>query len=83
MGGIYWGYQVIGQFQSEEEIRNYPVNLDGNNNRTLLPGDFIYKDVNGDGIINGMDERPIGYPEGWALSCHLVVILVCSGRALT
>ena len=65
-GGIYWGYQVIGQFQSEEEIRNYPVNLDGNNNRTLLPGDFIYKDVNGDGIINGMDERPIGYPEGWA-----------------
>ena len=65
-GGIYWGYQVIGQFQSEEEIRNYPVNLDGNNNRTLLPGDFIYKDVNGDGIINSMDERPIGYPEGWA-----------------
>lgn len=82
-GGIYWGYQVIGQFQSEEEIRNYPVNLDGNNNRTLLPGDFIYKDVNGDGIINGMDERPIGYPEGWAPTCHLVVILVCSGRALT
>ena len=22
--------------------------------------------MNGDGIINGMDERPIGYPEGWA-----------------
>lgn len=65
-GGIYWGYQVIGQFQSEEEILNYPVNLDGQNNRTLLPGDLIYKDVNGDGIINGMDERPIGYPEGWA-----------------
>lgn len=26
-GGIYWGYQVIGQFQSEEEIKNYPVNI--------------------------------------------------------
>lgn len=65
-GGIYWGYQVIGQFQSEEEIKNYPVNLDGQGNTTLLPGDLIYKDVNNDGVINGMDERPIGSPEGWA-----------------
>ena len=65
-GGIYWGYQVIGQFQSEEEIKNYPVNLDGQGNTTLLPGDLIYKDVNNDGVINGMDERSIGFPEGWA-----------------
>lgn len=65
-GGIHWGYQVIGQFQSEEEIKNYPVNLDGQGNTTLLPGDLIYKDVNNDGVINGMDERPIGFPEGWA-----------------
>lgn len=65
-GGIYWGYQVIGQFQSEEEIKNYPVNLDGQGNTTLLPGDLIYKDVNNDGVINGMDERPIGFPDGWA-----------------
>ena len=60
-GGVWWGYQVIGQFQSEEEIRNYPINNDGENNRTQLPGDLIYKDVNGDGIINSMDERPIPY----------------------
>jgi len=65
-GGTWWGYQVVGRFQSEEEIRNHPVDIDGQNNRTLLPGDFIYKDVNGDGIINGMDERPISYPTGWA-----------------
>ena len=65
-GGVWWGYQVIGQFQSEEEIRNYPINNDGENNRTQLPGDLIYKDVNGDGIINSMDERPIGYPTGWS-----------------
>jgi len=65
-GGIWWGYQVVGRFQSEEEIRNYAINNDGSNNRTQLPGDFIYKDVNGDGVINGMDERPIGYPTGWA-----------------
>ncbi|PWG81257.1 SusC/RagA family TonB-linked outer membrane protein [Pararcticibacter amylolyticus] len=65
-GGVWWGYQVIGRFKSEEEIRNYPINNDGNNNRTQLPGDLIYKDVNNDGIINWMDERPIGYPTGWA-----------------
>lgn len=65
-GGIWWGYQVVGRFQSQEQIDNYPVDMDGQNNRTLLPGDFIYKDVNGDGIINSMDERPIGYPTNWA-----------------
>jgi TonB-linked SusC/RagA family outer membrane protein len=60
--GIFWGQQVIGQFQSMDEISNYPVNIDGEGNRTLLPGDFIYKDVNGDGLINALDQRPIGYP---------------------
>jgi TonB-linked SusC/RagA family outer membrane protein len=59
--GIRFGYEVIGQFKSMEEIENYPVNIDGAGNRTLLPGDLIYRDVNGDGIINAMDERPIGY----------------------
>jgi TonB-linked SusC/RagA family outer membrane protein len=61
---INWGYQVIGRFQSQSEIDGYKINNDGQGNRTQLPGDFIYKDVNGDGIINGMDERPIGYAEG-------------------
>ncbi|MEC5146475.1 TonB-dependent receptor [Chitinophaga sp. 212800010-3] len=59
--GIYWGYEVIGQFKSQDEINNYKVNVDGRGNTTLLPGDFIYKDVNGDGIINDYDVRPIGY----------------------
>lgn len=65
-GGVWWGYQVAGRFESEEQIRNHPINNDGNNNRTQLPGDLIYKDVNGDGVINDMDQRPIGYPTGWA-----------------
>lgn len=58
---ITWGYQCIGQFQSWEEIANYPVNNDGHGNTTLRPGDLIYKDVNNDGVINDMDKRPIGY----------------------
>ncbi|HTG55713.1 MAG TPA: hypothetical protein VL943_05575, partial [Niabella sp.] len=61
---IQWGYEYIGQFQSVEQIANYPVDIDGQNNTTLLPGDFIYKDQNGDGVIDGLDERPTGYGEG-------------------
>jgi TonB-linked SusC/RagA family outer membrane protein len=58
---VSFGYQVIGQFKSLDEIENHPVNIDGQGNRTLLPGDLIYLDVNGDKIINALDERPIGY----------------------
>jgi TonB-linked SusC/RagA family outer membrane protein len=61
---ITWGYEVVGQFQSQEEINNYHVNIDGQGNRTLLPGDYIYKDINGDSKIDGYDERPIGYGTG-------------------
>jgi TonB-linked SusC/RagA family outer membrane protein len=59
--GIYWGYQVTGQFQSQAQIDNYKINNDGKGNKTQLPGDFIYKDQNGDGVINQLDQRPIGY----------------------
>ena len=61
---IAWGYETVGQFKSFEEINNYPVNIDGQGNRTLLPGDLIYKDFNNDGMINDYDQRPIGYAEG-------------------
>ncbi len=60
--GIFWGYETVGQFKSFDEINNYTVNNDGQGNKTMLPGDLIYKDVNGDGLINGYDERPIGFP---------------------
>ncbi len=58
---IDWGYEVDGQFSSMDEINNYPVNIDGQGNRTLLPGDLKYKDTNGDGKISDLDQRPIGY----------------------
>jgi TonB-linked SusC/RagA family outer membrane protein len=60
--GIYWGYEVVGQFQSIDEINSYTVNNDGQGNKTMLPGDLMYKDQNGDGVINGYDQRPIGFP---------------------
>jgi TonB-linked SusC/RagA family outer membrane protein len=61
---IFWGYEVTGQFQSQDEINNHPVNIDGRGNSTLLPGDLIYKDNNGDGVIDTFDERPIGFTTG-------------------
>ncbi|MXV50995.1 SusC/RagA family TonB-linked outer membrane protein [Pedobacter sp. HMF7647] len=61
---INWGHHIIGQFKSQQEINDYPVNIDGQGNRTLLPGDLIYEDLNGDGIINNLDQKPIGYAEG-------------------
>lgn len=61
---INWGYESIGQFQTMDEIKNYPVDIDGKGNTTILPGDLIIKDVNGDGVINEYDERPVGYALG-------------------
>jgi hypothetical protein len=61
---INWGYQVAGQFQSQDEIDNYAVDNDGQGNRTQLPGDLIFKDINGDKVINDLDQRPIGFAEG-------------------
>lgn len=64
LNNVSWGNVVIGQFQSVDQINSYPVNIDGQGNRTMLPGDLIYKDFNGDGKIDGFDERPIGYGYG-------------------
>ena len=61
---ITWGYEVIGQFTSQEQINAYKVNEDGKGNSSVLPGDLIYKDENGDGKIDGNDKRPIGYGLG-------------------
>lgn len=62
--GFVLGFEQIGRFTSQEEINNYPVNIDGQGNRTLLPGDLIYKDMDGDGRITDNDRRPIGWATG-------------------
>ena len=61
---MFWGLQSDGQFQNWDEIANYPIDNDGYGNKTLRPGDIRYKDQNGDGVINNMDEVPIGYQTG-------------------
>ena len=77
--GVNWGYIVDGQFQTVAEIENHPVDLDGQGNRTLLPGDLIYRDLNGDRIVNVLDQDPIGFGVWyWNHDSHLVVGLAFS-----
>jgi TonB-linked SusC/RagA family outer membrane protein len=56
---LWWGRDYIGQFQSYDEIINSGVIYDGSRgNALMLPGDLIYDDWNGDGIIDGNDDHP-------------------------
>jgi TonB-linked SusC/RagA family outer membrane protein len=52
------GYKLLGQFQTEEEVLNSPIQ-DGQGNRTLRPGNLKYEDLNRDGVINSLDETTI------------------------
>ena len=49
------GYQAVGLFKDEEDIRYSPRQTFG----AVLPGDIKYKDVNGDGVINSLDRVPL------------------------
>ncbi|WP_316804325.1 TonB-dependent receptor [Pedobacter nototheniae] len=53
------GYVAMGQFQSQQEINTAPVQ-DTQGNKTLLPGDIRYQDLNGDGVIDSRDQTVIG-----------------------
>lgn len=63
-GNLNWMLESDGQFQSWEEIASWPIDNDRQGNKTIRPGDIKYVDQNGDGVINSMDERPLGYKEG-------------------
>ncbi|NHE58703.1 SusC/RagA family TonB-linked outer membrane protein [Cyclobacterium plantarum] len=61
-GNRQTGYIVTGQFQSQEEVWQGPVYGGALGGTRELPGDFMYEDVNNDGIINGEDARtPLNY----------------------
>ena len=56
---IVYGYKCVGQFWYQREINAWAVQ-DGNGNRTLMPGDLKYEDLNGDHVIDEQDIQPIG-----------------------
>jgi TonB-linked SusC/RagA family outer membrane protein len=53
--GAYYLIPVEGIFQTQEEVDNSPVSKVEN------PGDFKYKDSNGDGVINDDDREIVGH----------------------
>lgn len=56
---VMWGYDVIGQFQSQEEINTAPNQGGSQGNIKIKPGDYRYRDVDGDGVIDGNDTLPL------------------------
>jgi TonB-linked SusC/RagA family outer membrane protein len=53
-----WGYVAESLFVDENEVANSPRQDFGE----YGAGDIKYKDMNKDGVINTLDEVPIGYP---------------------
>lgn len=52
----YYGFKVIGIYQTAEECAADPIAVANN----LEPGDFKYQDVNGDNVIDGSDKQILG-----------------------
>lgn len=71
--GQFWGYKVVGMFNKPEDF--YYKDAQGNVKQVALPegetigkneawlGDFIFADINGDGVITNDDQTFIGNPE--------------------
>lgn len=71
--GQFWGYKVIGRFDEPTDF--YYKDEDGNVKQVAIPsgntigesstwiGDYIFEDVNGDGVIDNEDCTFIGNPE--------------------
>ncbi len=56
----FYGYVVDGIFQNQKQVDSY-VGKDGAKMQpNATSGDFIYKDLNGDGVINDKDKTYIG-----------------------
>jgi len=53
--GRHYGFISEGIFKTQEEVKNHPAQFDG-----AAVGDVIYKDINGDGLINDNDRTDLG-----------------------
>lgn len=62
--GSFYGYVTDGIFQSYEEVMASPQYEVGKeaNDQTTRPGDFRFKDLNGDGKITAEDRTYLGSP---------------------
>lgn len=56
----FYGYEVAGVFQNQGQIDNSGYTQEFINDANLQPGDFIFRDQNGDGVINDEDRVVLG-----------------------
>ncbi len=64
--GEFFGYKAVGIYQSQKQIDDLNAKAPGGIYRpgtVAVPGDRIFADINGDGIINDLDREPIGNPQ--------------------
>src|SRR5690606_32222534 len=59
--GVFYGWRFMGVYSKDEDNENRITN--GANGPVFVGGDPIWKDVNGDKIINQDDREIIGYAE--------------------
>ena len=59
--GQYFGLLESGYYNSWEEVIDAYRPVSSYSSNKIQPGDFKYKDINGDGIINQDDRIPLGY----------------------
>jgi TonB-linked SusC/RagA family outer membrane protein len=61
---IVLGYQCLGFFKDEEDIKYSPKQ---NFSSVVMPGDLKYKDINGDGTVDGEDTVPLSFSSMYPL----------------
>lgn len=61
--GAVWMYNEIGQFQNYEDVLHSPIQDGSLGNAKEFPGDFKYEDLNGDGVIDGNDIKPMTFDQ--------------------
>lgn len=59
--GTFYGFESLGIFQSQEEVTAHAVQPDAQ------PGDLIFRDINGDGVLDANDRTAIGSPHPKAI----------------
>ena len=57
---LVWGFQTNGFFTTQAQIDGHPVDIDLAGNQTMIVGNLIFVDQNGDGIIDWKDQVVIG-----------------------
>ena len=61
--GVYWGFVVDGVYADQAAIESDPNIANDPVRRSLVqPGDFIRRDINGDGMVNADDQTVLGDP---------------------